>query len=85
MVTEYLYKKYPKIDPGRITDLKHATVNNEAFGFVATKYNLHNFILHSSSVLNQVILLFISQINNNPGGNYIFYFLFFILCYYVFC
>ncbi|CAO3609869.1 unnamed protein product [Cunninghamella echinulata] len=55
LVINYLFNKYPEADPGRITDLKDACVNNHVLGIVAIENGLHAHIIHYSGILVSAI------------------------------
>lgn len=55
LVIKYLFNKYPEADPGRITDLKDACVNNHVLGIVAIENGLHSHIIHYSGILIRAI------------------------------
>ncbi|XP_061374875.1 endoribonuclease Dicer homolog 3a isoform X2 [Gastrolobium bilobum] len=55
LITWHLYQSHADIDPGELTDLRSASVNNENFAKVAVRRNLHKHLLHSSGfLLNQI-------------------------------
>ena len=55
LITRYLYQKYTDIDPGELTDLRSASVNNESFAQVAVRRDLHLHLQHCSGLLlNQI-------------------------------
>ncbi|KAI8093080.1 dicer-2 protein [Halteromyces radiatus] len=55
LVIRYLYNKYPEADPGLITDLKDACVNNHVLGIVCFENLLHRHIIHYSGILLRAI------------------------------
>ncbi|KAF7840248.1 endoribonuclease Dicer-like protein 3a [Senna tora] len=55
LITWHLYQNHTDIDPGELTDLRSASVNNENFAQVAVRRNLQQHLLHSSeSLLSQI-------------------------------
>jgi endoribonuclease Dicer len=44
-----------KRDPGKLTDLRSAAVNNEHFAQVAVRHKLYNYLLHNSPPLKNFI------------------------------
>ena len=43
------------MDPGELTDLRSASVNNESFAQVAVRHDLHKHLQHCSTLLlNQI-------------------------------
>lgn len=61
LITIYLYNKYPGMSPGRLTDMRSASVNNDCYALSAVKAGLHKHILHASHKLYGDIA---STINN---------------------
>ncbi|XP_028790121.1 endoribonuclease Dicer homolog 3a [Neltuma alba] len=51
LITWHLYQSHTSIDPGELTDLRAASVNNENFAQVAVRQNLQQYLLHSSDLL----------------------------------
>ncbi|XWS70161.1 hypothetical protein CRYUN_Cryun03dG0025400 [Craigia yunnanensis] len=55
LITRYLYHNHTDIDPGELTDLRSASVNNESFAQVAVRHDLHKHLQHCSTLLlNQI-------------------------------
>ncbi|KAL7196180.1 hypothetical protein ACSBR1_036234 [Camellia fascicularis] len=55
LITWHLYQSHTDIDPGELTDLRSASVNNENFANVAVKKNLYQHLQHRSGLLlNQI-------------------------------
>lgn len=61
LVTIYLYRKYPGLCPGALTDLRSASVNNDCYAQSAVKAGLHKHILHASQALHKHI---VDTVNN---------------------
>ncbi|XVF48783.1 hypothetical protein PTKIN_Ptkin03bG0216400 [Pterospermum kingtungense] len=55
LITQYLYHNHTDIDPGELTDLRSASVNNESFAQVAVRHDLHNHLQHCSTLLSNQI------------------------------
>ncbi|XP_044463559.1 endoribonuclease Dicer homolog 3-like [Mangifera indica] len=51
LITWHLYQSHRDIDPGELTDLRSASVNNENFAQVAVRNNLYKHLQHSSTLL----------------------------------
>ncbi|KAL5988342.1 helicase, partial [Asimina triloba] len=51
LITRYLFRTHTDIDPGELTDLRSASVNNENFAQVAVRHNLQQHLLHDSGFL----------------------------------
>lgn len=51
LITWHLYQSYTDIDPGELTDLRSASVNNENFAQAAVRLNLHQDLQHCSGLL----------------------------------
>ncbi|KAF3446126.1 hypothetical protein FNV43_RR11305 [Rhamnella rubrinervis] len=61
LITRYLYKSYTDIDPGELTDLRSASVNNESFAQIAVRRNLQLHLQHSSTLLLSQISEYVSS------------------------
>ena len=60
LITTHLFFLYKDLPPGRLTDLRAASVNNEYFARVAVKNNLHVHLRHASTALQkQVFFLYL--------------------------
>eukprot|EP00803_Ostreobium_quekettii_P002896 evm.model.scf_898EXC.5 EVM.evm.TU.scf_898EXC.5 scf_898EXC:44547-57562(-) len=62
LVTRYMFHKYGDSNPGQLTHLRQAAVNNERLGLCAVKLGLQRFILHFSSYLQAHISEFVNQV-----------------------
>ncbi|GAB6031712.1 Endoribonuclease Dicer [Chamberlinius hualienensis] len=51
LVTMHLYKNMPNLNPGDMTDLRSALVDNGTFAYLAVKNNFHKALRHRSSLL----------------------------------
>ncbi|XP_024542807.1 endoribonuclease Dicer homolog 4-like isoform X2 [Selaginella moellendorffii] len=47
LIVLHLYASYPSLQPGLLSDLKAATVNNVWFAFVAVRHNFHKYLRHN--------------------------------------
>ncbi|KAH0698362.1 hypothetical protein KY285_015597 [Solanum tuberosum] len=65
LVTWYLYQKHKDIDPGELTDLRSASVNNDNFAYAAVRRNLHVHLQHHSGYLESEISLFVKSVSNS--------------------
>ncbi|XP_017776931.1 PREDICTED: endoribonuclease Dicer-like [Nicrophorus vespilloides] len=59
LITTYIYENCENLDPGKLTDLRSALVNNETFAAFAVRLNLHKHLKYYSSVLNNHIQKFV--------------------------
>ncbi|TKY72393.1 Endoribonuclease Dicer-like 2 [Spatholobus suberectus] len=55
LITWHLYKKYPGMSPGQLTDMRSASVNNDCYAWSAIKHGLHKHVLHASQELHKHI------------------------------
>ncbi|KAK7410183.1 hypothetical protein VNO78_00768 [Psophocarpus tetragonolobus] len=65
LITWHLYQSHSDIDPGVLTDLRSASVNNDNFAQVAVRYNLHQHLLHSSGLLLSQISEYVKVISES--------------------
>ncbi|KAJ6718138.1 hypothetical protein OIU79_006129 [Salix purpurea] len=56
LITLHLYKEYPGMSPGLLTDLRSASVNNDCYAQSVIKGGLHEHILHNSQALHKHIV-----------------------------
>ncbi|GLT85624.1 hypothetical protein SLE2022_038100 [Rubroshorea leprosula] len=70
LITRYLYQKHTDIDPGELTDLRSASVNNDNFAQVAVRHDLYKHLQHSSTKLVNQIEEYIKSFNscNTPSS-----------------
>ncbi|KAK1291521.1 hypothetical protein QJS10_CPB17g02656 [Acorus calamus] len=59
LITWHLFQTHGDIDPGEMTDLRSASVNNENFAQVVVRKNLHQHLQHSSGLLSQQIMEYV--------------------------
>lgn len=71
LVTNYILKETNISDPGKITDLRSALVNNITFASLAVKYQFHHFLKYHSELLKNFIDQFVmyQQGNNHKVSN----------------
>ena len=55
LITRRLFQLFPDLDPGSITDLRSALVNNVLFASIAVQLGLHKVLKHLSLDLQQEI------------------------------
>lgn len=65
LVTQHMYGLYGHTNPGVLTNLRQATVNNERLAIVAVKYDMQRFLLHHSSYLQAHITDFVEQVTGH--------------------
>ncbi|MED6203666.1 helicase [Stylosanthes scabra] len=65
LITWHLYQTHEDIDPGELTDLRSASVNNDNFAQVAVRRNLYPHLLHSSGVLLSQISEYVKVISES--------------------
>lgn len=68
LITRHLYEKYTDIDPGELTDLRSASVNNETFARAAVRHKLHLHLQHGSGLLLQQITDYIRAIGESQSS-----------------
>jgi Ribonuclease III domain len=59
LITRHLYEDERQHSPGALTDLRSALVNNAIFAVLAVRHGFHQFFLHLSPGLSQVIQRFV--------------------------
>ncbi|VFQ64542.1 unnamed protein product [Cuscuta campestris] len=65
LITRYLYQNHTDFDPGELTDLRSASVNNTNFALAAVRANLHPHLQHCSTSLEFQILEFEQTISSS--------------------
>jgi endoribonuclease Dicer len=63
LITLHLYKEYPGMSPGQLTDMRAASVNNDYYARSAIKVQLHNYVLHASPELHKHIVATLAKYN----------------------
>ncbi|XP_042485493.1 endoribonuclease Dicer homolog 3a [Macadamia integrifolia] len=65
LITWYLYQNHTEIDPGELTDLRSASVNNENFARVVVKHNLQQHLQHGSGMLLGQITEYVKSVSES--------------------
>ncbi|XP_078169744.1 endoribonuclease Dicer homolog 3a-like isoform X2 [Carex rostrata] len=68
LITRHLYEKYTNVDPGELTDLRSASVNNETFAQTAVRHKLHLHLQHGSGLLLQQITDYIRALGESQNS-----------------
>lgn len=63
LITWYLYQSHADVDPGELTDLRSASVNNENFAQVAVRHNFEKHLQHCSTSLQSQIMEYVQSFN----------------------
>ena len=58
VITNYIYDANESLNPGQLTDLRSALVNNVTFGSLAVRYGLHTYLLSNDKTLDNAIAAF---------------------------
>lgn len=64
LVTRHLYDNHREVDPGLLTDMRSASVNNDNFALAAVRRNLHPHLQHASSFLENQISAFVNLVSS---------------------
>uniref|UniRef100_A0A3N7G640 Uncharacterized protein n=1 Tax=Populus trichocarpa TaxID=3694 RepID=A0A3N7G640_POPTR len=64
----YCYQSHTDVDPGELTDLRSASVNNDNFAQVAVKQNLYTHLLHCSTLLQSQITEYVNSFHESDQG-----------------
>uniref|UniRef100_A0A804J326 Uncharacterized protein n=1 Tax=Musa acuminata subsp. malaccensis TaxID=214687 RepID=A0A804J326_MUSAM len=64
LITWHHFLSHKNIDPGVLTDLRSASVNNENFAQVAVRNNFDNYLRHSSGILSEQIKDYVTRISS---------------------
>lgn len=64
LITWHHFLSHKNIDPGVLTDLRSASVNNENFVQVAVRNNFDNYLRHSSGILSEQIKDYVTRISS---------------------
>lgn len=59
LITTYITERCPFMDPGQLTDLRSALVNNATLACLCVRYNIHKHILYQDSLLSETIGRFV--------------------------
>lgn len=63
LVTCHLYETHKEVDPGLLTDMRSASVNNDNFALAAVRQNLHPHLQHDSLSLENQISAFVNLVS----------------------
>jgi endoribonuclease Dicer len=63
LITMHLYKEYPGMSPGMLTDMRAASVNNDCYARSAIRVQLHKHVLHTSQELHKHITAALAKYN----------------------
>lgn len=63
LITLHLYENHRSVDPGELTDLRSASVNNDNFALAAVRWNLHPHLQHGSLFLENQIAEFVKCVS----------------------
>ena len=66
LVTCHIYSKFPWYNPGNITNMRSALVNNITFAQLAVELKLNSALLHNSPFLFKKIQLYLADIQKSP-------------------
>ncbi|XP_017229455.1 endoribonuclease Dicer homolog 3 isoform X2 [Daucus carota subsp. sativus] len=70
LITVYLYQSHTDIDPGELTDLRSASVNNENFAQAAVRRKLHLHLKHCPGLLSNQITEYASFVSGLCSNTY---------------
>lgn len=60
LVSTYIFENCPNMNPGEMTDLRSALVNNITLACLCVRYNFHVYILSQNAVLSEKIGQFVN-------------------------
>ncbi|KAI8613638.1 hypothetical protein BC830DRAFT_1170089 [Chytriomyces sp. MP71] len=66
LIMNYLFNTYPTLSPEKLSDLRQAAVNNESFCRLAAMAGLHEFLVHSSTAVNDQLTAYLAHLST-PG------------------
>lgn len=58
LVSAYMFERHTNMDPGQLTDLRSALVNNITLACICVRNRIHNYILSQNSKLSESIIKF---------------------------
>lgn len=70
LITWHLFQRHKDIDPGELTDLRSASVNNENFAQVAVRHKLQQHLQHNSGLLLEQITEFVKRLEDSDENKY---------------
>lgn len=59
LITAYIFENCPEKDPGQLTDIRSALVNNITLACLTVRYNFHLHILHQNAILSEKVAGFV--------------------------
>jgi endoribonuclease Dicer len=59
LITNHIYKRSRVMDPGDLTDLRSALVNNVTFGSLSVRYGFETYLLNTDRKLQEAIDVFV--------------------------
>lgn len=59
LITAYISERCPNMDPGQLTDLRSALVNNVTLACLCVRFNIHTHILSQNAMLTESINRFV--------------------------
>ena len=65
LITRHIFEEYPDLDPGSLTDLRSALVNNVLFASLAVKLGLNKSLKHMSPLLHRQITDFVCLVTTS--------------------
>lgn len=65
LITWHLYQNHSDIDPGELTDLRSASVNNDSFALAAVRQKLHLHLQHCSGFLEDQISAYAKSVSDS--------------------
>lgn len=71
LITWHLFKCHTDVDPGELTDLRSASVNNENFAQVAVKHKFHQQLQHGSGLLLEQITEYVKSLEKAYDKNFL--------------
>ncbi|KAJ0973480.1 hypothetical protein J5N97_021439 [Dioscorea zingiberensis] len=69
LITAHLYKKYPGLTPGLLTDLRSAAANNDCYAHAAAKAGLNKHILQASPELHEHMTFYLRNYAQSFTGS----------------
>lgn len=59
LITAYIFENCPTDEPGQLTDIRSALVNNITLACLCVRYNFHLHILHQNAILTEKVAGFV--------------------------
>jgi endoribonuclease Dicer len=70
LITMQLYRVYPGMSPGQLTDMRSASVNNDCYAMSAIKVELHKHVLHASQELHKHIVATLDKFDGQSSSSF---------------